>query len=187
MTTASKGFTIAELVVVTALTAVLMLVGVEIYLTNNKFSENQTSKISAINAVREIADRIYEYGRPAQSLVASYTYNSDIYSTGAETVIFEIPSIDAVGALIPSAYDHAIISVDPDNAARLMLFVDPAGSSARPARSVQLTDHLTLASFTYDSADPAAAAEVTFQVRVTEGIKNPATEQVYGEVFLRNK
>ena len=181
-----RGFTLVEVLVVTALVVVLVLIGTGVFLANNLFYENQTGKVSAVNATREAADRIAQFGRGAESLVSTYTYASITYNTGTGTVIFKLPSLDASDQIISGTYDYAMVTLDPVSPSKLWLIVDANPTSSRPERTLLLTDKLTSINFTYNNPDLTIANSVTYNLVVTSAGRNPATEQVYGRVTLRN-
>ncbi len=182
----SLGFTLAEVLVVIALLLVTVVLGLGIFFDNNLFYENQTGKIAVINATREVADRLAEYGREAKAFESSYVYSGTTYSTGSATVIFRLPGRSASGDILAGIYDHVIVSTDSADAAHLLLIVDPDPSSARPQREHLLTDRLTSLAFTYDNADVTQAHNLSFEITATSAGRHPATETVDGQVTLRN-
>ena len=183
----SKGFTLIEMLVVIGLVGLLSVFAAGIFISNNRFYQNQSGEIEAISGTRAIADHINEYGRLGDSIVASRTYNSTLYTTGATTVIFRIPSVDASNAIIASTYDYGYVTRDPSNTSRLVLMLELGAGSARKARNIQLTDKLSTVSFTYDNATPSQAGNVTYQIIINTGGKYPGIEDVRGGVTLRNK
>lgn len=182
-----KGFTLAEVLVVTGLVAILIALGGGIFLANNKFYENQTGEVININVTREAADRINEYARVGIRFMSSYTYDSLVYNTGSETLILEIPTIDSQGDIISNVFDYVIVSKDPVNASRLILIVDPHASSARLPRFHELTSALTGIVFTYDNSDLALARKVDYVINVKQAGRYPASEELRGSASLRNK
>ena len=181
------GFTLAEVLVVIGLIAILSVFAVGIFLSNNQFYQTQSGEINSIVSTRLISDRINEYGRVANSIVASRAFSGATYTTGAETVIFQIPSVNGSGGIIAGTYDYVVVSEDLSDATRLRLILDPNASSARISRDIELTTNLTSVSFTYSDADPTLAKNVNYEVRVTEGGRYQSTERVTGGVTLRNK
>ncbi|MDZ4243601.1 MAG: prepilin-type N-terminal cleavage/methylation domain-containing protein [Candidatus Doudnabacteria bacterium] len=182
------GFTLAEILVVIALLVILITIGVQIFLYNNRFYENQAGEIFSITATRETADRINEYARAAVALENTHLYGSTTYATDAQTVIFRIPGIDAAGQTISGVYDYAIMGPNPSDTKRLELIVDsPDPASVREPRLLLLTDKLTSIAFTYDNADPALVRKVDYEIIVTHTGRTPASEQIFGSATLRNK
>ena len=182
------GFTLAEILVVITLLVILITVGVQIFIYNNRFYENQAGEIFSITATREAADRINEYARAAVALESTYLYGSTIYATDAQTAIFKIPGIDTAGQTIGGVYDYAIMGPSPSDPNRLELIVDsPDAESVRAPRLLLLTDKLTSIIFTYDNADPALIRKVDYEIVVTDTGRTPASEQIFGSATLRNK
>ena len=181
-----KAFTLAEVIVVIALMTILMLVGAGIYLSNNQFYRTTSGELQAINATRSAADRVNEFARGAASGVASYTYNSVVYTAGSDIMILKVPSIDASRNIINGSYDYVVFGRDPGNSSRLILLTDAASGSARPERLLQITDKLSAISITWDNVDLALAKNVSYSITVSETGPNPASEQIYGSATLRN-
>ena len=182
-----SGFTLAEVLVVIGLIGILSVFAVGIFFSNNRFYQTQSGEINSIVSTRLISDRINEYGRVASAILSSRAFSSTTYTTGAETVIFQIPSVNGSGGIIAGTYDYALVSKDLSDATRLRLILDPNAASARIARDIELTTNLTSVTFTYDNGDPTLAKNVNYQVRVTEGGRYQSTELVTGGVTLRNK
>ena len=181
------GFTLAEILVVTAIAAILMVVGAAIYLSNNRFYQNQSAEIRVVSNTRQAADRISEFGRNAVGIESSYVYDSVTYATGATAAVLKVPSINSSGGVISETYDYIIVAQDPDDSSRLILIADPAPGSNRAERVLELTDRLDLINFIYDNVTPSLAKNVNFQIRVRDNGPFPASEEVYGGVTLRNK
>lgn len=181
------GFTLAEILIVCGLFAILITIGAGIFLSHNRFYENQAGEISSINSTREAADRINEYARAAIILVSSYTYNSVLYTSGSQIVIFGLPAIDSANNIIEGSFDYVIIGANPVHPNRMELIVDPNPSSARIARNLLLTDRLTSLTFTYDNQDFSQVRKISYEFRVTDIGRSPGTERVFGSSTLRNK
>jgi len=181
------GFTLAEILVVIALLVILITVGTQIFIYNNRFYENQAGEIFSVTATREAADRINEYARAAVGLEANYLYGSTSYVTDAQTAIFRIPGLDAAGQTISGVYDYAIMGPNPTDPKRLELIVDPDPASVREQRLLLLTDKLTNITFTYDNADLGLVRRVDYEINVMDTGRTPASEQIFGSATLRNK
>lgn len=181
-----KGFTLAEILVIIALLLIIMVLGLGIFVSNNRFYENQTGKIALVNAFREAADRLAEYGREAINFETTYIYGGTTYTSGPATVIFRLPGKDVSGNILSGVYDYAIVTMGQADPARLELIVDADPASARPERNLLLTGRLTNLAFTYDNVSIASAGRLTFEISGTAWGRNPATEKIYGQVTLRN-
>lgn len=174
------GFTLAEVLIVVALFAILTSVAAGVFIYHNRFYDKEAAEIFSVNETREAADRIDELGRAATEFVSSYVYSSVTYSLGPVMLVLKLPAIDGAGNIVSGQYDYAIISRNPGEANKLELIIDAAAVSSRKDRLLLLSDKLTAINFTYDSADPGLARTVTYEI--TAG-----AQTVYGSAFLRNK
>lgn len=183
----SKGFTLAEVLVVTALFAILAVLGAEIFLQNNRFYETQGGEILSISATRESGNKIEEFTRMGIAFENSHAYAGTTYTLGPTAVVVKMPAVDAAGNVISGAFDYAIVAANPVAAAKLEFILDADAASARRDRLVLLSDKLSSLNFTYDNADPAAARQVEYEIAIQQTGRNPAGERLYGRVTLRNK
>lgn len=176
-----------ELVVVIGILALLAIFLLGILVSNNRFYANQSDEIRAISGTRIISDRIAEFTRAAVNVLANYTYSGVNYVSDADTIVFQIPAVDASWNIISATYDTVIITEDTADPSRLLLLLDPGASSARRARNLELTGKLDTVSFTYSPGAPPAAQKVDYLIRINMGGSSPAVEYVEGSVTLRNK
>lgn len=183
----NRGFTLLEMVVVIGIGTILVLFVLGILISNNRFYANQSGENEAIFNTRIIADRIASYGRGAAAVLSSYIYNSSNYVSDSDTLVLQVPSIDASANIIGGAYDHVIITRDLSDTSKLQLYVDPDASSSRGARGVLLTNKLDTMTFTYSSTTPDISEKVDYLIKITMGGSSPASEYIEGSVTLRNK
>ncbi len=181
------GFTLLEVIVVIGVLAILIVFLLGIVIANSRFYSNQSGEIGAISSTREISNRITEYTRAAVMALATTTYSSILYTADSDTLILQVPSIDASFNIISATYDNVIITRDTGNSSRLVLVVDPNASSARKSRDLELTSNLASTTFTYIPASPPSTDRVDYLIKVIMGGSSPASEYIEGSVTLRNK
>lgn len=182
----ARGFTIAELVVVVSLFAILVLFVFGTLIANNRFFKTQSGEIRAINSAREVADRINESARSAAAIASAHTYLTVQYATGGTLVVFQIPAIDSAGEIIASVYDYVIIGRDPNNSSRLIMIVSADAASVRKERVLEFSDKLSAIQLTYDDPDLMLAKNVIYDITFTEEAANPAVERITGSATIRN-
>jgi prepilin-type N-terminal cleavage/methylation domain-containing protein len=182
-----SGFTLSEILVVTALMAILVVLGVGIFLSSNQFYQTQSGGVRFNNEAREAADQLVLYVRTAIAFVPSHVYNSVTYTTGANLIVLQLPSLDSSNQIIPNTYDYAIIGQDPNNSARLILTVAPDPASNRHGRFLELSNKLNSINLSYDNSDFNLAHAVDYQFSLADSGRFPASEQISGSVTLRNK
>lgn len=183
-----SGFTLVEILVITALAALMIVLGTGIFFLTNRFYESQTAQIFATTAAREIGDRISEYTRLAQNFTPSYVYDGTTYTTDSQTLILELQAVDSSDNFLAGVYDYVIFAQSPWISSELELIVDPGAGSARLPRRLRLTDKLVNLTFSYDNADLALARRAVYDFTVTDTTgRYPATQTLSGSGTLRNK
>src|SRR3989344_3878698 len=176
------GFTVAEILVVIAILAVISVLLVGIFLANSRFYENQSGEIQAVSATRLATDYLNDAGRASVSLAASIIYSGTTYTQGPTLVIFKMPALDTSKNIISGSYDYIVLGRDPGNTSRLVYVVSASAGSYRKSRLLELSNKLTSINFTYDNADPNIAKNVNYDVTLTYDGRTPGTEKIYGGV-----
>ena len=180
----SRGFTLIEVVIVIALFVVVMLGVVQLYLVFGRIITQQSSLIDIALDSGAIIDVARTAGLQATHVVASHTFSGASYNSGTTTVIFELPSINSSGAIIPSTFDYVGIYASSTQVYRV---VDAAGGSSRVSGTKVLTDVLGTLSFTYDSASFSAVASVTVDATTSAVVQGEiAQTHLRGHIYLRN-
>jgi len=90
------GMTLIELLIVVAISAIIMIALLSLYMTGQKYFFNQDSRADAIEGSRMPMVRISRDIRDAQFVKnGNYiAYDNETYSTGADCLILAVPSID---------------------------------------------------------------------------------------------
>jgi len=180
----SRGFTLIEVLVTVALSAVLILAITQLYLVYGRIIMSQTSSIDVTLGGSNIIDAARAAGLQAKRVVATHAFSGTNYSSGTTTAIFELPAIDVSGALITNTYDYIGIHASSTNAYRL---IDAAPGSSRMSGTKRLTDVLGALSFAYDSPSFPSVTSVTVDA-TTSAVVRGETLQMHlrGHIYLRN-
>lgn len=180
----SRGFTLLEVLITTAIFAVLMVAVTQLYVVYGRVIDLQKSSIGVALGGNSIMQATREAGLQAAHIVASHTFSGISYSSGTTTVLFELPSIDASGAVIPSTYDYVGIYASGTSAYRI---IDAAAGSARVSGTKILTNTLDALALTYDSASFPAVTSVTVNATTSVLVHEVATQVHLREhIYLRN-
>ncbi len=175
-----KGFTLIEMVVVIAIIGALGMVIAEMYVWQNRLYNVQTSKYAAMNDVRAALDDIDNYVRSSSLVLGTYS----TYTTGTDTLILQIQSINSSNQLLPGTFDTIVYY---KTGSELFREVFPDASSSRQAVQKQLAAHVVTLRFTYDNADMAQVTEVDTEFAVTETNQTQnQTISVSSKSHLRN-
>ncbi len=181
---ACRAFTLVETVIAIALTAILMLAVAQLYVVYGRVILFQKSSIDVALGGSNIIDTARTAGLQAKQVVASHTFSGVSYSSGSATAIFELPAIDASGALIAGAYDYVGIYASGADAYRL---VDAAPGSARVAGRKRLTGVLEALSFAYDNVDFPSVTNVTVDATTSAVVRGEVAQtHLRGHIYLRN-
>ena len=177
------GFTLAEVIVVIALMAVLSIFLVGIFFANSRFYASQSDQIRSDQNSRTIADRMEEYGRVAVSVMATTTG----YTTDSDTVVFRIPSLNGTGQVIADTYDVIVFTKDLVNANEFKWVLSPNAASSRPAIDSTLTEKLQSVSFTYDNVNMGLVRNMNYALQIQQSGRYNSSIQLNGGITLRNK
>lgn len=204
-----RGMTLIELLIGVALSALLLIALLALYIEGQKQFFNQNSRADTIDEIRTDMARISRDIRDAANVAVSTTaYDGQQYTTGADCVVLETPSLDGSGLIIPGSVDHIIYSYDSGNN-RLVRIVSPQGGTRQSQRTIQAVnlaipasglppfnlryfswDGMTEVTSAYADADDGAfiiEVELTAQGRSIQRGGKPFVETFRTQAKLRNK
>ncbi len=190
---ASKGSTLIELLIVIAISALIVVALLSLYSSGQRYFITQSAKADTIEDSRHPLTWITRDIREAAQVVSNY----DTYSTSANCLILQIPSIDETGEIIDidSIFDYIIYRRSPENPNRLERIIDADDASARIDRTKLMADSvtsLTLSFFDSDGADVSANVSESSTIRISLASKKEGLGRIYQETFdtqvkLRNR
>lgn len=180
----SRGFTLAETVIVVGFAAVIMVViGLLIYMFGKMTSYEQATSLSSGSA-SAVMREIELLTVPADAVVSSHAFSIGTYTSSASTLVLEIPSIDSTGTTIASTYDYAVFFVSGTNAYRR---IEANAASRRTTGTVKLSSTINTLSFTYNNADFTQVSSVTTDVQTRATTRqDTATDHRHETITLRN-
>jgi Tfp pilus assembly protein PilW len=186
--------TLIELLIVVAISAVIMIALLSLYMEGQKYFFNENAKADTIEDSRFPMTWISRDVREALQVVASH----GPYSTDDFTVVLEVPSIDpGTGALMTGSQDYIIYRRNPNYPEKLERIIDAAEGTGRQDRTRVMADAVNAFGLTYYKQDGSLATTYTdtFIVDITlssstKGIQRtnqPYVEALNTRVRLRNK
>ncbi len=180
----STGFTLIEVLITAALFALLMIVVVQLYVMYGRTIAFYQASIDVALGGSSIIDATRTAGSQARNVVASHSFSGVAYNSGTTTAIFELPAIDASGAIIASTYDYIGIYASSSNAYHV---IDAAPGSARTSGVKRLTGALNALSFTYNSPLFPSVTNITVNATTSATIHGEMTKtHLRGYIYLRN-
>lgn len=179
----NPGFTLLELTVSVAVSTVIMLVLGGIFLAQGRFFDIQGAlSETQINSFRAI-DTVGLYASSAKDVVAGRTINSQAYTSGTSTVILELSSINASGAIIANTYDYIALGQNPTNSSQFIFDIDSAtGSSRLDGKFVKglLVDKVI---FRYNTVSPSAATVLDLFIQTTKTVRGRTIKTPMGKLY----
>lgn len=179
-----KGFTLVEILVTLSLLVLITAALVEFYqMYSTLFTSERilfTIGTSANIAITEIEKATLE----ARQILTSRVVSGTTYTTGASTLVLELPSTDASG-VISNTFDYVVFYISGDTLYRL---IDAHPSSERESGTKELTDWVSALALSYDTADASQASMVTVDLtlKMQSGHLSPQTH-LQQQIYLRNK
>jgi prepilin-type N-terminal cleavage/methylation domain-containing protein len=179
-----RGFTLIEVIITTAVFAVLMFAVTQLYVVYGRVMDLQKSSIQVALGSSSIMGAAREAGLQAGHVATAHVFSGVNYTSSTTTVIFELPSIDASGTVIPSTYDYVGIYA---SGASVYRSIDAAAGSARRSGTKVLTNTLDSLTISYDSDSFPAVASVTVNATTSVMVRGVATQVHLREhIYLRN-
>lgn len=182
-----QGFTLIEIIIVIAIFSALMLGLLNLFDWHNKVYLLERADTQATGSARITMNNMTKYIAQASQVLASRTISGTTYTTGATTVVLQLPSFDTSGNLITNTNDYVVYNLSGTTLSQITEL--GSASSARYAGSKVMSQDVGTLSITYDTVDVTAATKVTINLRtqaVSRG-SNMVDTQVTNTIFLRNK
>jgi prepilin-type N-terminal cleavage/methylation domain-containing protein len=183
-TTPSRGFTLIETVIVVGLFALLSLILALLFLYFNTTYIFGTARIDTAGSARNVITAAEELLLPARYTLASRTFSGTPYIADSTTLILEIPSYAAGGAVIANTYDYAVI-YKTGSSVYVLIEANPA--SERESGTKLLSEYVSALEFTYDNMDYAQVTNVAVNITTASVVKGTTvTAELQEKVYLRN-
>lgn len=139
-----KGITLIEILIGVAISSIVMLAFLSLYIIGQKYIFNQNARADSIEDSRYPLAWISRDIK--ESFQVSLSSVSGIYTTSADTLVLQVPSVDASGLIIDidSNYDYIIYRQNPTIPYRLERIIEADAVSSRQSRERFLADDLDL-------------------------------------------
>lgn len=183
--TFEQGFTLLEVVIVTAIFAILMIGLLNLYDWHNRVYSIHRADTQATGSARVAMNNISHYTAQASQVLTSRTISGTTYTTDSDTVVLRLPAYDGSGNLLTNTYDHIVYNLIGTELSQIVEL--GSGSSRRPGNKLLSGDVQTL-SITYNNGDVTLANKVTvdLQTRAVSRGTSVITAHVTDTIFLRN-
>jgi prepilin-type N-terminal cleavage/methylation domain-containing protein len=187
-----RGFTLIEVMVAMAVVTILGVVLMQLLVQNNSIFFSQSSQISQGLALNDGISIITSDIKNSASVASGYPDPSPTITSGQNSIVLAIPSLDSNNQVIDQTFDYETISADTAIPTVLREQLYPAAQSSRKAINHVLTTALSSINFNYldlngNPVTPTAATKVSVTVNLsTKTGSNNQQNSARATVSLRN-
>lgn len=179
-----KGFTVLELTIAMALLAILSVIIATIVIRSGIIFEKQTGSVEVGLSNRFVLDDIAQQVRTAKLVESNFTGDGQNFTTGTDTLILKLPSIDNSGAAIANTFDRVVYYL---NAGKINKKVFPDAASSRKKITQILTTTTKTLKFAYNNSNVASTSAVTVDLTTIKKLPSGDRENSDKiEAVLRN-
>lgn len=183
-----NGITILESLVTVSLIVIISLVLMGLFIGHVRLSRMLSSNADLLNQRTSLEQEFERFVHLASRVESSATIGDTVYTTSAQVLVLEIPSISSEGFVISDQFDHVAYFLDPLDSSRIMLRFDPSSQSSRIAIKKLISDSVDNLNFSYDTAAPEDANLVTINIDLEKALfGNARIISLNTILFLRNK
>ena len=186
----STGFTLAELLIATALGVIVSGALVAILINNTEVVYKQSSRVSQGLDINSALANVKSYLKQASLVAVSYPESpSPTYTSSSSELVLKITSVDQNDEAITNTYDYVIYYKDQD---KLRVLIEPNALSSRDQMNTILASNLDQIIFDYlDTQGNPTSPTAAKKVKTTIILKQKAgsryeTNIATAEANLRN-
>ncbi len=186
------GLSLAELILVAAISSIVGILLISIFVQNNSLFNSQQAKTTQGVSLNDAFSKINADIRSATAVVSAYPVGSPQYTTDANTLVLSLPATDANGNALTSISDYVVIAKDSQNPKILREHIFPDATSYRGSSNRILAQDLAQITFVYLDSNknpiaPTSASIINFTINLstTFGDKQQQSSSS-GQVSLRN-
>ncbi|MDO8573523.1 MAG: hypothetical protein Q7R77_02105 [Candidatus Daviesbacteria bacterium] len=188
-----KGLTLVEVLVAMGIATIVGGLLVVIIINSASLFSNQSSKIQAGLNINDTLSQIRGSIKQASAIANQYQDGPTTYTTGVNTLVLKVSSIDLSNNIIADTYDYFVFFKD-QNFLRFKIFPNPHPASFRKAANQIFSNIVDSLTFQYfNSATPPAEVNpldattvkiiLTLKQKVDAGFE---THTATSEANLRN-
>ena len=149
-----KGLSLIEVLIGTVLSSIIMLALLSLYIAGQKYFFNQGAKADTIEDSSYPSEWISRDIRGAMQAVGTHVGSSGTYTTSANTLVLQVPSIGPSESIISGSFDYIIYRRNPSNQNFLERIIDANdGVSSRTDGTRFIADDVSSILFRFYDTD----------------------------------
>jgi hypothetical protein len=164
----APGYSLAETLVSVFLVAVLLSILSAMFILLLRSYTLYNTKGELLDTASRIIERIGDAIRPAHGIEATRNIGGTLYTSGGQTIILKISSIDATGTPIAGAFDYLVLTPDVGDPTMLVEITDADAASSRRDGMHPMGQHISDIAFLYDTSSPADSTNVYCTLTVSQ-------------------
>ncbi len=149
----SAGFSLLESIVTIGIAVFVFLIIALVFIAHNKLFNLQSiladSEINNYLALNHLGKLIKSSNR----VLASQTINSINYSSSANVLVLELPSVDSSQNIIPNSFDYAAIHQSSTDQTKLIVSLQANSPSSRASGNILISSGVQKIIFSYNNSD----------------------------------
>ncbi len=179
-----RGFTLIEAVITIGLFVIIMITFFALYDGYSKVYVSQQGLFNIAGSASSLMNETNTMVMQADQVVASHTFAGIGYTTGAETLVLELPSITASGDIVNGKFDYVAIYKSGSKAYRILA---ADSTSSRRNETKEFSDTISSLNFTYNNLSPPEITKVDVDI-TTQAVSGHQTQtyHLHQQVYLRN-
>jgi prepilin-type N-terminal cleavage/methylation domain-containing protein len=178
------GFTLIELLLVIFISVMLLGALFGLFVWHSRVYNYQQAVIAVAGSARQAMSAIGSYTVQAYRVVASHNFAGTTYSSGPETLVLQLPAVDANGNILAGSWDYVVFY---RNNNELLQTMDVHASSTRLAVTKTHSATVSGLTFTYDDPDFSLVHKVAVDLQTQQQVKEQTvTNQLQENLYIRN-
>lgn len=161
----SRGFTLVELIISTAIAVVVGGLLISIFVSNTGLFYRESSKISEGLGINDSLSSIRSSIKQTQAVASGYPLVFPAYTSSTSELVLQIAAIDSSSNIIANTYDYIVYTTSQN---KLYMKVFPDALSSRKSVDKILSSNVTSVVFNYlDSSGNSVTPVSAIKVKVT--------------------
>jgi len=165
-----RGITLLEALVSVSLVTIISLVLMGLFIGHVRISRLVSANADLLNQRTQLEQDFDRFIHLATRVVDSAIVNGTSYTSGLDTLVLEIPSIDGSGFVIADQFDQLAYYLDPADPSSLKVTFQPGGASSRLNVTKSLGNSVDSVQYFYDSPSPVNASLINVKVNLQQPI-----------------
>lgn len=185
---ATKGFTLLETIIYISISIMMIVVISEIFVNQSSLGQKRTFQSDVERSSGAGIEVIKTASQGAMSVVLSRSFGGTAYTSDEDTLILQLPSIDASDNIISGSYDYMVFFIDPSDSTLLKITTEAAAGSVRGSNTRIVSNFVSSVEFRYNKVNVADSTSIDATITASRTLGTHVfSAKATAKVNLRNK